>query len=79
MGQGRTPAPTDWTTRDIAGGVGIKFDVIRLIDLDHDGDLDVITSEEREHGGGLGAIWYENPSRSASSAGFARKPVGDAR
>lgn len=37
---------------------GTKFDLVRLIDLDGDGDLDVLTCEETD---GLGVIWYENP------------------
>lgn len=36
-----------------------KPDRIELVDLDGDGDLDVITSEERSL---FGVIWYENPS-----------------
>ncbi|MBL6841867.1 MAG: VCBS repeat-containing protein [Verrucomicrobiae bacterium] len=43
---------------DIAGPQGIKFDRIELLDLDMDGDLDVMTCEEREN---LGVVWYENP------------------
>ncbi|WP_166831512.1 FG-GAP repeat domain-containing protein [Thalassoroseus pseudoceratinae] len=35
-----------------------KFDRSELIDLDGDGDLDVLTCEERAN---LGVIWYENP------------------
>jgi hypothetical protein len=30
------------------------------VDLDNDGDLDVITTEEVKN---LGVIWYENPSQ----------------
>ena len=45
---------------DIAGPAGVKFDRIELVDLDGDGDLDVITCEERDQ---LGVIWYENPTR----------------
>jgi hypothetical protein len=47
-----------WAPRDIGGLGGIKFDRVELIDLDADGDLDVLTCEERT---GLGVIWYENP------------------
>src|SRR6056297_1016749 len=36
----------------------VKFDRIECIDLDNDGDLDVMTCEERQ---GLGVVWYENP------------------
>ncbi|MDF1656074.1 MAG: VCBS repeat-containing protein [Verrucomicrobiales bacterium] len=37
---------------------GVKFDRIELIDLDADGDLDLVTCEEKT---GLGVIWFENP------------------
>lgn len=50
-----------WIPREISGAAeGIKFDRIELIDLDADGDKDVITCEERDN---LGVIWYENPAR----------------
>ena len=49
-----------WLDHEISGPAGVKFDRIELIDLDHDGDLDVLTCEEREK---LGVIWYENPTR----------------
>jgi len=39
---------------------GIKYDLIEMVDLDADGDLDLLTCEERDN---LGVIWYENPSR----------------
>lgn len=46
---------------DISGtDHGIKFDLIRMLDLDEDGDLDLVTCEERDN---LGVIWYENPTR----------------
>ncbi|MAT15022.1 MAG: hypothetical protein CMJ46_07105 [Planctomyces sp.] len=38
---------------------GIKYDLIEAIDLDQDGDLDLLTCEERDN---LGVIWYENPT-----------------
>jgi hypothetical protein len=51
-----------WLAHDISGPAeGIKFDLIQLIDLDGDGDLDVLTCEERDN---LGVIWYENPALS---------------
>jgi len=53
-----------WIHHDISGDeLGIKYDRIELLDLDGDGDLDVLTCEEDEYSGstGLGVIWYENP------------------
>ncbi len=61
--QGATTAPADWTARDLSGAPGIKFDLVRLLDLDGDGDLDVLANDEQEGGGGLGVVWYENPHR----------------
>ena len=54
----------EWTTHKVSTDRGIKFDRIELLDLDGDGDLDILTCEEREGNGGLGVIWYENPLRS---------------
>ena len=48
-----------WKMHDLGGPEGIKYDLAPLIDLDGDGDLDVVTTEERDQ---LGVIWYENPS-----------------
>lgn len=53
-------ASNGWTIHDISGPAGTKFDRMELVDLDGDGDLDVITCEEAEN---LGVIWYENPAR----------------
>jgi hypothetical protein len=49
-----------WTAKPISTTCGTKFDRIELIDLDQDGDLDVLTCEEKDN---LGVIWYENPIR----------------
>ncbi len=51
----------DWTMHPISGTErGVKFDRLELLDLDADGDLDVMTCEERDN---LGVVWYENPTR----------------
>ncbi len=51
---------------DISGKEGVKYDFIVLIDMDGDGDLDILTCEETGYDGskhGLGVIWYENPTK----------------
>lgn len=49
-----------WQQQEISGPVGTKFDLVKPYDIDGDGDLDLLTCEEREN---LGVIWYENPQR----------------
>jgi len=49
-----------WVDHNIGGPAGIKFDRIELLDLDGDGDLDLLTCEEREFNA---VLWYENPHR----------------
>lgn len=51
----------NWKAQAVSSSEGTKFDRIELLDLDGDGDLDVLTCEERDN---LGVIWYENPIRS---------------
>ncbi len=51
-----------WQIYDVSGPEGIKFDLIQLVDLDGDQDLDILTCEERWQSGGLGVIWYANPT-----------------
>lgn len=41
---------------EISGSQGVKHDNPALVDVDCDGDLDVITTEEKY----LGVVWYEN-------------------
>jgi uncharacterized membrane protein YozB (DUF420 family) len=53
-----------WIPRDISGAPGVKYDLMELVDLDDDGDLDILTTEEVDQ---LGVIWYENPARQARS------------
>jgi len=47
-----------WERREISGPPGTKFDNVELHDVDGDGDLDAVTTEQREQ---LGIVWYENP------------------
>lgn len=49
-----------WKQHTLGGPEGLKYDLMQTLDLDGDGDLDVITCEERDQ---LGVVWYENPSR----------------
>jgi hypothetical protein len=51
---------------------GIKYDNLHLVDVDLDGDLDLVTTEENGRGRGplgrflspgIGVLWYENPLR----------------
>ena len=42
----------------VSDAEGVKYDRIELLDLDDDGDLDIITCEEKA---GLGVVWFENP------------------
>jgi hypothetical protein len=48
-----------WEGHEISGPVGIKFDRLEVLDMDGDGDLDVLTCEEREINA---VVWYENPT-----------------
>ncbi|HEU0036701.1 MAG TPA: VCBS repeat-containing protein [Kofleriaceae bacterium] len=54
-----------WTRGEISGPDGTKYDNLLLRDVDGDGDLDVVTSEQLSNTSDaadqLGLIWYENP------------------
>lgn len=52
-----SPLGTDWTSHEIGGPLGIKYDRVVLHDIDGDGDPDVLCCEERDQ---LGVFWYEN-------------------
>lgn len=49
-----------WRQHSLGGPEGVKFDLVQVLDLDADGDLDVIACEESDQ---LGVMWYENPFR----------------
>lgn len=64
------PMDPQWSPHSISGPEGFIYDLIQLTDLDDDGDLDVVTLEEKGpylakgfQGRELGVIWYENPAR----------------
>ena len=60
MSNKTSPLEPGWSGHPISGPKGTKYDLVELIDLDGDGDLDVLTCEEVEN---LGVFWYENPLR----------------
>ena len=49
-----------WQLHSLGGPDGVKFDIVQVLDLDADGDLDILTCEERDQ---LGVVWYENSIR----------------
>jgi hypothetical protein len=49
--------PGTWERNEISGPAGTKYDNVELYDMDGDGDLDAVTSEQIEQ---LGVVWYEN-------------------
>ena len=55
-----SPLTGRWTAHPLSGVDGVKHDLVALVDLDDDGDLDAITTEEVAN---LGVIWYENPTK----------------
>ena len=56
----QSSADKQWTDHDIGGPLGLKYDRIEMIDVDGDGDLDLMSCEERDQ---LGVFWYENPTK----------------
>ena len=70
LSYGEAATEPNWTPRSVSGPEGFIYDLIQLTDLDGDGDLDVVTLEEKgpylaagHQGAELGVIWYENPVR----------------
>jgi hypothetical protein len=62
-----SPLDPVWKAHEVSGPTGVKFDLNLLLDVDGDGDLDILNTEEavKTPGGnlGLGLVWYENPVR----------------
>ena len=65
--EGMIPQADNYKTHEVSGVPGIKYDRVELLDVDGDGDLDILCCEEREtsegNPGGLGVFWHENPTR----------------
>ena len=65
-----SPFDPAWDAFDVSGPQGVKFDLNLLLDVDADGDPDILNTEENDNaaGGnpGLGLVWYENPTRGRS-------------
>ena len=64
----KSPTESQWSPTSKSGPEGFINDLIQLTDLDGDGDLDVVTVEEKGpylargyEAKELGVIWYENP------------------
>ena len=54
-----------WNRHEVSGPLGDKYDRPEAIDVDGDGDLDIVCCEENsgEDSKVLGLMWYENPSK----------------
>lgn len=58
-------AEKPWHIRNLtAHQCGMKYDNVEMVDVDRDGDLDAVTTEEGEGvlTAGTGVIWFENPA-----------------
>lgn len=60
LNPGPAAAKRRWPAVTVGRPEGTKYDLLELLDLDADGDLDLLTCEETDN---LGVIWYENPVR----------------
>jgi len=65
-----TPTSDRWTIQRVSDARGVKFDLVQVLDLDADGDLDILTCEEVHN---LGVVWYENPLVKRSRPGDRRR------
>ncbi|MDE0263454.1 MAG: VCBS repeat-containing protein, partial [Bryobacterales bacterium] len=69
LDHGGSPTGSQWLPTSISGPEGFIYDLLQMTDVDGDGDLDVLTLEEKGpylaegyQGRELGVIWYENPA-----------------
>ena len=60
-----SPYDSEWVAHDIGAKLGGKYDRIELLDLDGDGDLDLLTCDE---GNTNSVLWFENPHNLAPGA-----------
>lgn len=60
-----SPYDFEWVAHDIGAKLGGKYDRIELLDLDGDGDLDLLTCDE---GNTNSVLWFENPHNLAPGA-----------
>jgi FG-GAP-like repeat len=58
-----------WQRQEMSGPPGVKFDNLLALDVDQDGDPDLLNTEQHEDmdedggvGPGLGIVWFENPA-----------------
>ena len=68
---------SDWVRHEISGPDGVKFDLVAMLNLDYDGNLDLVTTEERgsDEIPELGVIWYENPHPNPLSVSIATTSI----
>jgi hypothetical protein len=60
----RSFAEDSWRVQGISSPGGGTFQGLEVVDVDHDGDLDILTLDARNRG----VVWYENPIVSRASS-----------
>ena len=51
----------EWVRHEVSGSGGVKFDLLTLLDLDGNGSLDILTTEQGQPDTdpGFGVVWYQ--------------------